>query len=264
MILISKANFGFMHIPKCAGSTFREQLQNLNETGRGWSGIIDVPGHGRMYGHHLPLSVVSDAFPEIMERLCKVTRYAVVREPMERFRSSMSQWIRNELRREASEMSAPEILDECMKVIDELSRGSRPQNPRLGLFLRQSDFVFFEGRKFVENLYCFNDIDRLARDIQERHGLHVTTESVWNQTLTYKAPGWSARIKQLRSVAKRHLPTRSYAFIRDLGVKVFTTKGAPGLAEAFGSSDTVGDFVRSHYAQDLDLFASVNSANAAA
>lgn len=259
MILLSQANFGMMHIPKCAGSSLRAQFREGNELERDFLGTREVPGYGPMVGHHLPLAILQECYPDVIERLSRVRRYAIIREPGDRFRSAMSQWIRTALDKEPSQMRPSEIADEAFRVIDLLNGPGPRSRIESVVFFPQADYVFLNGDRFIDNLYRFEALDVLARDLAERHGLQFRPESAWNQTVTHRVPGLTSQIKSLPHVASTRPPRGAYVALRDVAVKVLARKGTPALTEGLATNRDVEAFLKHYYAQDFDLYAAIAS-----
>ncbi len=262
-MIINKAHdFGFVHIPKCAGSTIRQQLRDLDDMGGRFYHTMTLPDLGKINANHILLSVLDRHFPEDLARLRDVTSYAILREPMDRFKSAVAQHLRAHVR-EAAEMSEPEIRTETDKIIDALRDDPDQKVIRNTIFYRQSDYVFLHGERIIDHLYPMDDMGPLFDRIARVHGLTIERDRVWNPTVTYRLPGSSGGLKRIKDRARKVLPTRTYAAVRDLGIKVFTTKGVPKLDSVLDGSSTVRDFVAEHYAGDIALYAGLRTPAAA-
>jgi hypothetical protein len=65
MIVSSKHDFAFVHIPKCAGSTIRHPLRDKDDFGGRFYRSIEVPGLGLVNANHLPLNILQEHFPTL-------------------------------------------------------------------------------------------------------------------------------------------------------------------------------------------------------
>ena len=182
-----------------------------------------------------------------------MTSYAILREPMDRFKSAVAQHLRAHVR-EAAEIPEAEIRAQTDEIIAALRADPDQREIRNTIFYRQSDYVFLHGERIIDHLYPMDGMGPLFDRIADVHGLTIERDRVWNPTVTYRVPGSSRGLKRLKDSARKVLPTRAYAAVRDLGVKVFTTKGVPKLDNVLDGSAAVRDFVADHYAADIALY----------
>lgn len=252
MIVNRQRNFGFVHIAKCAGSTIRQQLRDLDDLGGRFYRTMQHPELGRINANHLPLSVLASSFPEDLAALRAVTSYTVTREPMDRFVSGVSQLVRDR-GREPAELSRDEIVAAADDVIAHME--SAPDLPELSytLFARQAVYVDLDGARVVDHVFPMESLGALFDTLEREHGLALIRDRVWNPTVTYRVPASAGLLKRLKDVAKRALPVDAYARVRDLGVQLFTTKGVPKLEETLRGSSRVAGFVRDFYGADAAL-----------
>ena len=94
-MIVSHANrFIFIHNPKCAGSSLRERLQQYHEETEAFWGRRFVPylGCERDFAH-LRLWEMHMLFPDIFFRIPYYRSLVLVRNPYERFLSSLAEYI---------------------------------------------------------------------------------------------------------------------------------------------------------------------------
>lgn len=253
-MIINKAHdFGFVHIPKCAGSTIRQQLRAQDDLKEKFYYSITLPGLGRINGNHVRLPVLEAYFPDDLEALRAVTSYAITREPMERFLSGVSQYLRAR-GDEPAELSENELQRVTAEIIQRLTADATKDDFDLTVFFPQVDYVFLNGERVVNHLYTMENIDQLFDAIETRHNLTLLRDKVWNPTVTYKIPQMSGGLKRLKDVAQRYLPMKAYVALRELGIRTLTTKGVPKLHDTLSSDAQVRAFVSEHYAQDAQLY----------
>ena len=253
MIINAAHDFGFVHIPKCAGSTIRQQLRDQDDLGGKFYHTMTLPDIGRINGNHVPLDLLESHFPEDLARLRAVTSYAIVRAPAERFVSSIAQYLRTHVG-EPAELTRSRILAETAKIIDQIRADPAQREIRNTIFFRQTDFISLRGEKIIGYVYAMEDIDAFFDRLATVHQLQLDRETVWNPTVTYRVPGSSGGLKRIKTISRQVLPTRTYAAVRDLGLKLFTTRGVPQLDAALGAMPAVRDFVAEYYAADAELY----------
>ena len=127
------------------------------------------------------------------------------------------------------------------------------------LFARQVDYVDLDGARVIDEVFAMEDIDRLFDVMQERHGLVLIRDAVWNPTVSYRIPAMAGGLNRAKKLAQRLLPLKAYVAVRDLGVRALTTKGVPKLNETLLGSDHVKSFVADFYAGDRALHAAARS-----
>ena len=253
-MIISKAHdFGFVHIPKCAGSTIRQQLRDKDDlSGRFYHTMI-LPEVGRINANHVRLETLEQFFPDTLTALRQVVSHAIVREPHERFRSAVAQHLRGRGTNPA-DMSDTELASEVAQLMTMIEDDTDFQNIQNTIFFRQTDFIFLHGERVVEHLFLMENIQDLFDRMESVHGLTLKRDTVWNPTVSYRVPGTAGSLNRLKTLAQRVLPHRHYAALRDLGVALFTTRGVPKLEALLTGSDDVRAFVERFYADDIALY----------
>lgn len=258
-MIINKAHdFGFVHIPKCAGSTIRQQLRDRDDLEGKFYHTMTLPDIGRINANHILLGTLEQHFPDDLARLRDVTSYAILRAPMDRFKSAVAQHLRGHVR-EASELSLAEIQAETDKIIAEIRADPDQRVIRNTIFYRQVDYVFLHDEQIIDHLYPMTNMAPLFDRLDQVHGLALERDQVWNPTVTYRVPGSSSGLKRLKDKARKVLPTKTYATVRDIGIRLLTTKGVPKLERFLDNSQTVRDFVDDHYARDIALYHKVRA-----
>lgn len=252
-MIINKAhNFGFVHIPKCAGSTVRQQLRDQDDLGGRFYHTIKVPGFAKINGNHTQLKVLKTHFPGAFAALQEVTSYAITRDPLDRFISSVSQYLRS-AGKDPGAMRKTEILAEVHRLMAALSAPSDQHVIAHTIFFRQTDYVFCDGERIIDHLYPIERLDRFFDRLATQHDLHLIRDKKWNPTVTYRVPAMRGRIEACKKVAQKYLPMKAYVALRDWSARMLTTEGATELEQVFRESLDVCTFVAEHYAQDARL-----------
>lgn len=253
MIVNSAHDFGFVHAAKCGGATVRAQIRDMDDFGGRFFRMIDHPTLGRLNGNHLPMAVLEAHFPDAYAALRRVRSYMLCRDPMERFVSAVSQWLRSERGRQPADLSPEEVHAVARELIGALGAAPPPTRPDLVYFVPQTAYATLRGAPAVDEVIPLERIDRLFDAFAERHGIELVRDSVWNPTVTYRV-GWLApALHRARDAAQRTLPVAAYARLRDVGLAVFTRRGAPNFAATLREAPGLRAFVADHYAADAEL-----------
>lgn len=259
MIVSQAHDFGFVHIPKCAGSSVRQQLRDIDDLDQRFFGTIDHPALGKINGNHLPLWVLEAHYPDDLAKLRAVTTYAVVREPLDRFVSSVAQFLRAK-GLEPGTLSPSDIREEVAAIIAVLSKDEPMPHIHYAVFLKQIDYVDLHGVRVIDHIYPMDRVDQLMAQLGRDHDLSLATNATWNPTVTYRFPALTGLLKRAKTVAQRFLPHRTYAQVRDLALAAFATKGAPNLEDLIREDSQIVTFVGQYYAADQALYAAILSA----
>lgn len=259
MIISHAHDFGFVHIPKCAGSTIRHQLRDIDDLQGAFFGTKVLPDGRQINGNHVPLQVLKVHYPEAWDALCGVTSYVIVRDPMGRFLSAMAQYLRGNVR-EAAEMRKDEILSEALQIIATVTDQNAPQTVKHAVFYPQVDFVYLEGQQVITHVVAMDDVDLLFDRMTTQHDLTIIRDKVWNPTVTYRVPAMSGALNRVKDISKQYLPMKTYVNLRELAVRTLTTKGVPKLEEVLQASGDVQDFVSRFYAEDATLYQTAKTA----
>ncbi|MEL7347629.1 MAG: sulfotransferase family 2 domain-containing protein [Pseudomonadota bacterium] len=262
MIVSAVHNFGFVHIPKCAGSTIRHQLRERDDLKGRFYRNIAHPTLGRINGNHLTLAVLRQEYPDAFAALQAVESYTIVRDPTERFVSAVAQAVRDE-GGEAGALSARQIAVLAHRLIGELERAEGVLTGVHILFERQIEYVMLDGSSIVDHVFPMERLDALFEAMATRHDLHLNRETVWNPTVTYRFPALTKTLKRMKDRAKKTLPVAGYTRLRDAALPIFTTRGVPKLNQTLLEDDRIQAFIAERYAEDAALHRTALAALAA-
>ncbi|MEM7508237.1 MAG: sulfotransferase family 2 domain-containing protein [Pseudomonadota bacterium] len=268
MIINAAHDFGFVHIPKCAGSTIRQQLRGMDDLDERFFRSLEHPDLGKINANHLPLDILDRFYPEDLSALRSVTSYTLVRDPMDRFLSGVAQYVRGGgndpgERMEPGQMTPQTALRIAGTIMDHMQETQGLTDHRHTLFMRQAAYVRLHGTQVIDHVYPVEAINDLMDRLDHQHGLTLERDQVWNPTVTYRVPAMAGGLKRVKDVARKALPLSAYARMRNLGVKLFTTKGAPALTETLRNDDKVQRFVNSFYAEDAEIYRAAQAAHPA-
>lgn len=252
MIISRAKNFGFVHVPKCAGSTIRWPMKDEDDFDGFFFGSAPVADLGQVNLNHLPMAWLREYFPQAYSALQDVESYSIVRDPMDRFISAVAQRARA-LEKDPGSLRRKDILgltEESIAYVRSLE--GFPDAKRI-YFAPQHSFIFAGKEQGVTHIWPVERMPQLLNRLETNHQIVLKRNQTWNPTVTYRQSWMAAPLKNLKDVAKKSLPTRQYAFLRDAAVRVFTTKGAPLLEDTIRNDNKISAFVKDYYAQDAEL-----------
>lgn len=263
MIISERYGFVFVHIPKCAGTTVREQLQDLDETNGAFTRVREHPVLGRLDYQHLPLRVLAEHFPDAFATLERLDGFAVTRDPMSRFRSSVAEYLKRVRRSRLAELSAAELQVVVEDIVRQLE--ARPQVPthEIAHFIPQSDYIRLDGRQVVKHTVAIERITDLFDEIARRTGHPIDTNAWSNQDFVLRFEGLKGAVWRANDLARGILPYRSYQSLKRLA-RPFLVKerASPATEQVFGAPHVL-HFVEKYYAEDFRQHAGDLSKNAA-
>jgi hypothetical protein len=189
MIISDRFGLAFVHIPKCAGTTVREQLERADPELFQLAGRQRHPELGRIDAMHLPLETLRDHFPDVLARLRAATSFALTRDPRDRFRSSVSEYVKTYEGRRLSEFAPGELG----RVIDGIAAALAPRTALLPLryvhFTPQEHYVRLDGETVVTQRYAIEDIAALFAELGRRTGAAFDAGSRANQDFAFRFRG---------------------------------------------------------------------------
>jgi hypothetical protein len=256
MIIDDVHRMAFIHIPKCAGTSVRKQLDPIDTTGGVFYPMIDHPVLGRIHGSHIPLAFLRDHYPAEFAKLERYRSFALIREPLGRFASAAFQRLKGHHRVVPGEITPAMALREAHEVMEWLDgRGPFCDAPYIH-FARQSDYVRVDGQQIVRNLFAMGDMAGFAAAIEAACGVHLDPERRENTNFASSNPLTRHVRRALRPLYRRLTP---WEFRQKLLLKV--KEANPGRDEplyaAFRNDAKVRAFVDRYYADDWETCAAL-------
>ncbi|KPP97788.1 sulfotransferase family 2 domain-containing protein [Marinobacter sp. HL-58] len=266
MIISEKHRFVFVHIPKCAGTSIRNPLTPFNEwqlAGPPWQKKNSVLGT-LDYGH-IPLFTLRHHFPAEFEAVRDYWSFAVMRDPFDRFASSVSQ----RLRMYSDQPIQKRSLDEVRLVIDEsidyLSRQPREGHllpPEYIHFQKQVDYIQLDGVRVLDTIYTVNEINDLLLDVGRRVGQNLgepgteggVTQA--NRTVVFRNDLLRRVIETARPLTDRLGKVLPESVKQQVRERVYVPRDQR-MKDLF-EADDVQAFVLDYYADDIALCRHVN------
>lgn len=264
MILNYTHRIAFLHIPKCAGSSVKDQLRVLDETGGRFERAEPHPRFGRVHRAHLPLWLLRELYPDDFTAVTESASFAVLRDPVPRFASALAQRIEQFGKTDPFALPEDALRREVETVVTHLT--DHPDSPVLEFchFLRQRDFVDLEGRRVVSHLYRLEDVPALLAEISARSGQSVLAHAKSNEKLDFRLQGLKAPVLAVNAALRRMLPAAAHAALKERAKGLITRKGSKGpVWTQVLQRPEIRAFIDSYYREDAALLASVPARDAA-
>lgn len=270
MIISDSSSFAFVHIPKCAGTSVRTVLLAYDDRAHiyvegyanasGLPEVFDVEGFGPVKHNHLSLSAMRNVLPQELARIQEYRSLAIIRDPVPRFISCVSERVKHVEGRAISQVSKERIRKEIGLTIEELAK--RDADPAtlwpldLVTFQPQVSFVFLDGSCELSKIYRLDEMQDFYDDAARHlgHDFEPATVSATsaNRTEVIRNPALRAidrKVPILRDTARRLLPQQfrsriAAPFKQGSGASLSWILEEPG----------VGAFISEYYADDIALW----------
>jgi hypothetical protein len=258
MIICPTHGFVFVHIPKCAGSSVRGQIQYCDPAHISQARASSHPVLGTIDYGHIPLDQLRVHFPEHYAAVCDLDAFAVVRDPLARFGSALRQVLWQYENRPMTLIPPDELRETTLRMLDHVAAEiNAPSHPFI-FFMRQERFVYDEGRQLTRGLIPLDLVPEFIGYLSRRTGVPMETGARANQNVDLRVKGAVGKLAfGVNNVLRATLPRGLHSRIKDGALKVLSTKRS--AAEAAGVLDLpeVRDFVAEHYVGDIALYESV-------
>lgn len=210
MLISDTHTFAFVHIPKSAGTTVRYTLADYDERKARYveQARRDHPDLGPLDFAHLPLALVKQLYSDDFALLRSYTSFALIRDPMARFASSLHEHLHWNTGETLSDMTPNQRTQVAARVIAKLR--AQPEDtpitdPALIHFSRQCDYVELDGARVVSNIYPTERMDDMLVAIGALIGARVKAASK-NRRVAYSTPALKSASEAGQRALRRVLP----------------------------------------------------------
>lgn len=263
MIISDHFQFAFVHIPKCAGTTVRMELEHYDDTEGAFTNRVDDHAElGRIDYVHIPLFILRKYFLTEYKKIRDYDSYAVVRDPYSRFPSSFSQHLNFYGKSPIHKLKSSEIKREIDLVIQKLQKHRSIYLPYQYIhFQRQIDYVCDQNEILVSRLYTISDVRRLLADISSKIGAELEQSPKGpvkaNQAIVYRHDVLRS-LDQMTRIAlgpalRRLVPSNTKKKLKHTSRKFFYVPRQKGLSNVF-ESKYIRDFIGEYYSSDITLY----------
>lgn len=253
MIISHRHQIAFVHIPKCAGTSVRSQLNAISDTEIRFAKFKMHPVLGRVHMGHLPLWVIRDHYPDYFESLCAYRTYAVCREPHARFQSAVSEQLGDRLHGKSQRESQDLMVDTALRAIDAISGTKRLVDGNYCVFIPQTHFVYLDCKKIVKKIFQMQDVNILLQEISDISGKEFSTHSRNNQSLNFRVKSLEKPLRRLNEMASFALPksihNKTKQYVQKIAVRPPSEK-----VQVLKQRRDIYEFVEEYYFDDFLLY----------
>jgi len=263
MIVLDEHELFFVHIPKCGGTSVRRKLLRLSGQEDIYKNMRhQLDGIGFVGADHLTLRTLCAHMPELFKKLTRYHSFAVVRDPMERFRSAMYQHLRGPFNKINLAAGQPfSMHDKCAKVIEALDHHDHHDGQLPVPFMhfqRQIDFVQIDDVQLVKYLYTLENLDALMCEMGRRMGVDNATVGRDHRSLRLRVGKAHRVVLSFNKAARSVLSDRAYHRLKAATVPILARRLDEPLTEKVIGQDRV-DFLTRYYAADQALYDRIRS-----
>jgi len=253
MIISDRYSFAFIHIPKNAGTSIRNQLAPLDDRCGYYSSLkIDKNNVMRDY-FHLTIRNLLWLDPDEIERLYTYNTCAIVRDPIARFESAIAEYTKQTLRKDFALTTKTEKID-IIRNITTLLQQFEPDDLPYWLiwFTPQCHYIEYEGRFLTSHLFPLQTIFKFSVFVRNITDLEIDICRKVNSRMEFKRE-YIRRIVGTGTKLKRIMPPRFYASLREkVRTKLLKTQHKSISLIGVIDTDTV-DFIQSYYSRDFEI-----------
>lgn len=255
MIISNDLKFIFIHNPKCGGTSVRAALETFHTGDLPWGEVHQHPLLGQIDYGHIPLQTLRDYFPEEFALFQAFRSYAIVRNPQDRFISSLSQQMRLQGITTADQRAMQSYSRQAEAVVKRIDTSKGLLEHDIIHFTRQTEFIEMDGVTAVDVIVPLERIDNLLKDLHA-YTLGQVQETInkKGETLVYRSSTAASILHLLRLAINLNsglIPDS----IRRVGRKALYI--SPSELEWRKLSSDIQNFVFEYYRDDFRLHQTV-------
>jgi hypothetical protein len=251
MIIDDTHRAAFVHIPKCAGTSVRRQLEQVDSYGGYFWGRRDDGPLGFVDYGHLPLFAIAKGFPAELGKLRAYRSFAVTREPHARFASAVFERLQEFHGVPKLRVNAETALREARSVIAWLSdRGSFYDSDYIH-FCRQCDYVVLDGERIIDSVFALESIEHLARALET--SFKVSFDPERRERINFASGNPILALLLRTKPIYSRLTTWGFRERVLLLLRRWRVQRPDALYEMLSNEAEVSRFVESYYAEDIEL-----------
>ncbi|MEJ6396208.1 hypothetical protein V8J82_23340 [Gymnodinialimonas sp. 2305UL16-5] len=260
MIICPGQGFVFVHIPKCAGSSIRRQILQVDPDHIELARSGTHPDLGQIDFGHIPLDQLRVHFPDHYAQIRALDSFAVVRDPLARFGSALRQVLWQYEQRPMTLIPPAELRETTLRILDQVAAEIDAPSAPFIFFMRQDRFILDGEDQVLRNLIPLDLVPDFIGYISRRTGVPMETEARANQNVDLRVKGGFGTLAykvndRLRSV----LPVNVHTRLKDTALRVLATKKSAAEASGLLDMPELRAFVQDHYARDAAIYAAVSA-----
>ncbi|WP_265501161.1 sulfotransferase family 2 domain-containing protein [Paracoccus beibuensis] len=254
MIISPRHRFVFVHIPKCAGTSVRTQIVKCDPDHLSMGEVGRHPELGNIDFGHVPLPILRQHFPREYDYLERFTSYAVVRDPLERFGSSLRQMLWRYDQRPMTLIPAEELRQLTLKTLDEVADQLDNPSSKFIFFARQRDFIFDGDRRMVDHLIPMALVPDFIAHIGRITDTPMESDTRSNQNIELRFKKIGGLAYRVNDMLRRTLPLDLHARIKDSALRLLSARKSAAEASGILDMPEVRTFVERHYDEDAQIY----------
>jgi len=271
MIINDSKKVCFVHIPKCAGTSIRSLIQEFDDLNGAHTGRVEVHDElGLLDYVHIPLPVLSEHFPELYSKVKSYYSFAIIRDPYQRFASSIAQRLKKYGKKGLKDISNDELIkeiDNCINFLNDHAEEKVLLPAEYIHFQRQSSYIYNE-EKIVNDLFLIDDIDKCLSTLKDLFEIEVEKSSNKgiheNKSLVYRSKLFF-RVNQCisavipKSILIKLVKLIKFCIPRAIILKlkkVILVPKSSDINEIF-NTENVKTFIERYYKKDIELYNSL-------
>lgn len=268
MIVNDTHRFSFIHIPKCAGTSVRVRLGEFDTSGGAFSVSKGFhPEIGQIDMAHIPLPVLKRFFPEHYEKVRTYESFAIVRDPFQRFSSSLYQRLRMFSAENVRALSVRDLEAASEDAISVLEENTNSDLMPYGFihFQPQHTYLRCDGVQIVRNVFDISDLAEFFAAAGAQLGVAIedvetaATDRV-GAAKFYRSPTAEKIRNILTPRMRRALMSALPKGVSRLGSRLLYEEKDNRFRQILQSQRAI-DFVEKFYAADIALYNALSRVN---
>lgn len=260
MLILNQEKLFFIHIPKCAGTYVKAIAGHLDAYPKQFDRVKCHKNIGKIDFTHIPLNVMRDHFPEIFKKLDHYNSFAIIREPHERFRSSLSQYLKMYSDKPIHSFNSKELIFEAIRVIELIKKyylnGILPYE--LIHFQPQNTYTHLNNEKKVTNLFMQEDVEKVIDFLKQSIEPNSINENVKivknsytrNESKVYRSEFIRLILDNSYFSIRKIIHARLNTNLKNMLKKLFMKK----LPKDYFETREIYDFVEEFYRLDIEIY----------
>ena len=252
MIISDQHRFAFVHIPKCAGSSVKAANPSIQNTFDRTSEHHEVLGPVDL--SHLPLWAFRQHFPNVFDKILNYQSFAVTRDPLDRFGSSVMQRCRQYLNYEAADITPDVMVRVAKEAMVFLKENPDSVVPEFIHFKPQSHYIRLDGQTIVEHVDLPGQFSHLNKFLESRGLTPVSTSKRRNASVEPANKTLKDLLQTIRPLYRAVLPQKLkdalWLKLIDAGIYAPEANRYAPLVE----DKEIAAFINDFYAEDFEIF----------
>ncbi|WP_425093888.1 hypothetical protein [Tropicimonas sp. S265A] len=254
MIISPLHRFVFVHVPKCAGTSVRTQIAACDPDHIAMALPGPHPELGRIDYGHVPLSQLRQYFPENYAYLHDLSSFAILRDPLSRFGSSLRQTLWRYERTPMTLIDPETLRARTLEIMDDLVAEIDAPSARMIFFARQSSFVFDGPDRMVDHLVPIEHVGAFIAYLSQKTGTPMDADRRSNQNVDLRAKWMGPLAFRVNGFLRKRLPQGLHTRIKDAALGVLATRTSAAESSGVLDMPEVHAFVDEYYADDVALY----------